>query len=167
VVNIGVPVLLLVPFESELLSLWLPLTALPYYWLYTRDLVLTGYDKKDILSVYALNLILIPVNLSGVFRSFYQILTGVRAPFRRTPKIRGRTLTPSKFVVIECGMLAYCLFILIVDVFSQRWAHGIFAFVNGCLLSYAIFKFIFVKESMEDVFYNIFNYKDKILMTKY
>ena len=37
------------------------MTALPYFALYARDLKLSGYRYWDILGVYALNLLLIPV----------------------------------------------------------------------------------------------------------
>ena len=47
-------------------TLWLPLAALPYYLLYARDLCRIGYPAADVLRVYALNLLLIPVNLAGV-----------------------------------------------------------------------------------------------------
>src|SRR4029079_12206361 len=63
-VNIGLLVVLLYRFPESFQNLWLPLTALPYYVAYARDLRLAGYRRvADLLHVYALNLLLLPVNL--------------------------------------------------------------------------------------------------------
>jgi len=64
--NIGLMILLSYPFEKTLSSPWLPLTALPYFFLYARDLRHVGYRKRDVVGVYALNLALVPINLAGV-----------------------------------------------------------------------------------------------------
>jgi cellulose synthase (UDP-forming) len=61
--------------------------------LYGRDLTQCGYRWTDLARVYALNLLLLPVNLAGVILSLWQILTGRKAAFGRTPKIEGRTAT--------------------------------------------------------------------------
>ncbi|HEY6066576.1 MAG TPA: glycosyltransferase family 2 protein, partial [Thermoanaerobaculia bacterium] len=55
-VNIAVPVMLLCPFEQDLHNLWFPLTCLPYYLLYGRDLLQAGYRVGDLFRVYAMNL---------------------------------------------------------------------------------------------------------------
>ncbi len=44
-VNAGLLLLLTLPFADWLSNLWLPLTALPYFTLYARDLRLVGYRK--------------------------------------------------------------------------------------------------------------------------
>ena len=63
---LSVLLLLSVPFASELMTIWMPLAALPYFALYTRDLRLMGYRPvRDLIRVYALNLLLIPVHLTG------------------------------------------------------------------------------------------------------
>lgn len=91
--NAGVLILLLYSFELSLRNYWLPLTALPYFALYGRDMVLLGYKWWDLLRVYALNLLLIPVNLGGVVKSLQQAVTGRQTPFGRTPKVVHRTAT--------------------------------------------------------------------------
>ncbi len=66
-VNLGLLILLAFPIPRDIQSPWLPLSALPCFLLYGRDLVHLGYRAGDLLRVYALNLLLIPVNLAGVF----------------------------------------------------------------------------------------------------
>ncbi|HET9886418.1 MAG TPA: glycosyltransferase family 2 protein, partial [bacterium] len=85
-VNFGVLILLIHPFERNLRSPWLPLTALPYFFFYWRDMLQIGYQPLDLFRVYAMNLMLIPVNLSGILLSMRQIVTGRRVAFQRTPK---------------------------------------------------------------------------------
>ncbi len=85
-VNIGLLLLFIYPFKENMQTFWLPLTALPYFYLYGRDLVSLGYKWSDTLRVYALNMCLISINLGGVFKSISQGITGERIPFVRTPK---------------------------------------------------------------------------------
>src|SRR5439155_224299 len=80
-VNVGLLIILAWPFEENLRDPWLPLSAAPYFFLYARDLVRAGYRYADLLRVYALNLMLIPVNLGGVLKSLEQALTGRKTPF--------------------------------------------------------------------------------------
>src|SRR5829696_1468203 len=68
---------------------WLPLTAIPYFYLYARDLSLGGRRFWDVLAVYAFNLMLIPIQLGGVVKSLHQAITGAKTPFSRTPKVLG------------------------------------------------------------------------------
>src|SRR5947207_3276130 len=101
-VNFGLLVMMGIPFQTTALSLlWLPLSAAPYFFLYGRDLVQNGYRASDTARVYALTLLLIPVNLAGVFKSIQQGLTGRKIPFGRTPKVQGRTGAPLRFIVAE------------------------------------------------------------------
>ena len=63
--NLGLLIILAYPMEKELRLVWLPLTAAPYYFLYGRDMAQAGYRLADLFRVYALNLLLLPVNLGG------------------------------------------------------------------------------------------------------
>jgi cellulose synthase (UDP-forming) len=98
--NIGLLLLLVIPFGSEYSNVWFPMAAAPYYLLYGRDLKRSGYEWRDLLRVYSLTLLLVPVNLAGVYRSIQQMVTGRKSPFARTPKIGGRTSAPA------CHLLA-------------------------------------------------------------
>ena len=52
-VNVSLLTLLLYPFEQAMRSPWLPVAAVSYFWLYTRDLVHVGYSSGDIFRVFA------------------------------------------------------------------------------------------------------------------
>lgn len=108
-VTFGLLILFSYVFQIRLSPWWLPLAALPCYWLYARDLRLAGYRKSgDLLRVYALNLLLLPVHLGGVLRSLRQSWTGQKIPFRRTPKVTGRTRTPARYLMLEYTLWSFC-----------------------------------------------------------
>jgi cellulose synthase (UDP-forming) len=147
----GVLLLLVYPFEEIVWSPWLPLTALPYFTLYGRDLVNVGYRWADLPRVYALNLALIPVNLGGVLASIRQAFWGHKSSFGRTPKVQGRTAAPAGYILAAVALFAYCLFGSAVDVMNERWMHASFAFFNGLLLGYAMVVLIGLRDSAEDL----------------
>src|SRR3954447_22913753 len=98
--NIGVLALLLFPFGDWLATPWLPLCGVPYFALYARDLRGAGYHRRDVLRVYALNLLLLVANLAGVAKSLHQACTGRQTPFKRTPKVASRTAAPVLYVAL-------------------------------------------------------------------
>ena len=128
----------------------MPLTALPYYFFYGRDLVQTGYGCQDLLRVYALNMLLIPVNLGGVFKSIQQGWTGRQIPFKRTPKVSGRTAAPAVYVALEMAIVLYCLVGASVDLVHHRWVHSALALFNAAIFLYAIHAFIGFQSCWED-----------------
>jgi len=143
--------LLLFPFDSSIGSTWLPLTAVPYYFLYGRDLKRAGYRWADLLRVYALNLLLLPVNLAGVMRSLQQAATGRKAPFGRTPKIEGRTATPACYIFFHWFILAYIGIAFAVDVSAARYAHAGFELANGGFYFYGFTVFVGWREALADL----------------
>lgn len=149
--NIGLLAILAYPFSENLSTIWLPIIALCYYLLYGRDMVHMGYRMSDLLRMYAFNLLLIPVNLGGVFKSIQQGWTGKKIPFTRTPKVVGRTAAPAFYILAEYMILAYCIAETIENILRQRWSHAIFALVNGGFLAYAVTRFIGWRESSEDL----------------
>ena len=132
-------------------SPWLPLTAVPYFYLYGRDLVSLKYRWSDLLRVYALNLMLIPVNLGGVFKSISQGISGHQIPFGRTPKVDGRTSVPGVYALAVLALAAWCVGFTVVDLAYERWGHATFSALNGTFLIYAITKFIGWRECFEDI----------------
>jgi len=102
----SVLLLLLFPFASSLQSPWVAATALPYYALYARDLRRLRYRWRELLQIYALGLMLLPINLAGVLRSIQQIVTGRKAAFGRTPKVEHRTPTPPLHVLLQLALIA-------------------------------------------------------------
>lgn len=147
----GLLILFSYPFHVQLSAWWLPLAALPCYGLYARDLRFAGYRAGDLLRVYALNLLLVPVHLGGVLRSLRQAWTGQKIPFRRTPKVTGRTRAPAHSIVLEYALLAFLLVSGGLDFSAHHWVAGTVAFINGGCLLYAIGRFIGFRESLEDL----------------
>jgi cellulose synthase (UDP-forming) len=142
VVNAGLLVVLAVPLGEGWETLWLPLTAVPYYALYARDLRRSGYRAGDVLRVYALNLMLIPIHLSGSFQSLRQAWTGRKTAFGRTPKIQGRTPVPRAYVVAEYALLTQWLLGAVVGLVQGRLLLALSALANAGFLAYAIVVFM-------------------------
>jgi cellulose synthase (UDP-forming) len=140
--NLGLLFLLFYRFDDSLNSVWLPLSAAPYYVLYGRDLRQAGYSWADLFRVYALNFVLIPVNLAGVLQSVQQAITGKKAAFGRTPKVQSRTLTPPLHVVFQWLLLAYLALAVIMDLVQGHYSHAIFAFANCVVCVYGITNFL-------------------------
>jgi len=150
-VNIGLLVLFVYPFEASMTSFWLPLTAVPYFYLYGRDLVSIRYRWSDLLRVYALNLMLIPVNLGGVFKSISQGVTGKKIPFCRTPKVDGRTSVPPVYVLAVLALTVWCIGATVLDIGQARWWHAAFLALNGGLFLYAVSVYMGWRESFSDL----------------
>ena len=140
--NLGLLLLLAFPFGEDGFFVWIPLAATPYFLLYGRDLMQAGYRWTDLFRVYALNLLLIPVNLGGVFRSLQQALTGRKVPFVRTPKVVSRTPAPALYVAAAYILLGQWLLGAGNDVWHERWLLAAFSLINAAFLAYAIRTFI-------------------------
>jgi cellulose synthase/poly-beta-1,6-N-acetylglucosamine synthase-like glycosyltransferase len=150
-VNAGLLVVLAFSFEDSIRNAWLPLTAIPYYLLYARDLRAIGYRTLDLLRVYALNLVLIPVNLVGVLGSLEQAIAGKKAAFGRTPKVKGRTRVPAIYLIAEYGILAQWLTGLLRDLLQGRPLHAVLTVANIGFLAYGIARFIGIRHSVHDL----------------
>lgn len=144
-------ILLSYPFEKTLSSPWLPLTALPYFFLYARDLRHVGYRKRDVVGVYALNLALVPINLAGVAKSIQQAITRKKVPFARTPTVSGRTRVPAGYIAAEFLILAYWAMGATFDFADGRWWHAAFGAANIALLGYAVAFFIGLRQAGADL----------------
>lgn len=150
--SLGLLALLFLPLgEDELRSLWLPLLSAPYFVLYTRDLMCSGYRLSDTGRVFALNLMLVPVHLAGVLKSIHQGLTGKRIPFGRTPKVSGRTAAPAWAVLAIWGMTLWCLVAFTLGVATGRWMNAAAALVTGAALAYSAVAFIGLREGLTDI----------------
>ncbi len=150
-VNVALVFLLAVPIADATTSPWLPLTAIPYYALYTRDLVLLGYRVSDVFKVYALNVLLIPINLLGVATSIGQAVRRSKVPFLRTPKVRGRTVSPAALLWAEVLLVVHWFVAASFDVAGGRTIHATFAAVHGIVLAYALVRFIGFGNVVEDL----------------
>ncbi len=127
---VAVVLLLLYHFEESLPSRWLPWAALPYYVLNARDLVLSGYRWRDLLRVYVLTLLLVPVNLGGVVKSLHQWWTGRLPVFGRTPKITGRTAAPGLYILTSLALPVWTIVATIVWLIEGRPGRSLFSFAT-------------------------------------
>src|SRR5256712_10179029 len=78
--NAGLLLILALSLDDSTRARWLPLTALPYFALYARDLRRSGYRASDVFRVYALNLMLIPVHLGGGLPALRQAWAPEKSP---------------------------------------------------------------------------------------
>lgn len=150
-VNFGILLLLALPIEEPMKTLWLPLATLPYFLLYARDLWQIGYRLGDFFRVSAMSLLLVPVNLGGVCKSIQQMVLKQRTPFGRTPKVASRTVTPLFYLSATYGFLVFCLFSFALSVQAGHYLHATFAGTNAALLAYGILRFIGLRETYEDI----------------
>ncbi|MGA6828129.1 glycosyltransferase family 2 protein [Nitrospira sp. NS4] len=151
-VPLSVLLLFVIPFPSELMTPWMLVAALPYFALYARDLENIGYRPfRDLFRLYALNLLLLPVHLTGALTSVRQAIAGTKIPFRRTPKISGRTRTAGLDLAMQLGMLFGSTLMGLFHVSHGGWSSGAFALINAGLLLYGIRQFIGFAEMQQDL----------------
>ncbi|TAK48482.1 MAG: glycosyl transferase [Xanthobacteraceae bacterium] len=153
--SVSMLILLVCSFNDNLFSIWVPLAALPYQLVYCIDLKIAGYRRRDLLRVYALNMMLIPIYLGGTMQSLRQAFTGRKAPFARTPKVAGRTATPLLYLFALYGLLAWCLFVFIGDLTSGRTFHMSFTLINTAAYLYGITRYVGLKASVLDFYADV------------
>lgn len=149
--NVAMLLLMFFPFDNDVSIALVMAASLPYLILYARDLRRNGYRYSDVFRVYALNLMLIPVNIGGILKSLEQIITGRKSPFARTPKVTGRTTSPARYILAEWGLALYCVLFAVFDLMNQNWLHGAFGLLNGVGFWYAILVFIGMRAGLVDV----------------
>ncbi|MCK1640342.1 glycosyltransferase [Bradyrhizobium sp. 157] len=149
--NVGLLLLLIVPFGSEFSNIWFPIAAAPYYLLYGRDLTRTGYQWRDLLRVYALTLLLVPVNLAGVYRSLEQVATGRKSPFARTPKIKGRTAAPASHLLALFVLTATSIISAATNLWSGNLLFFGFCSINVSFFLYGFLTLIGWREAVVDI----------------
>jgi cellulose synthase (UDP-forming) len=140
--NVGFLALVLFPFGDWLATGWLPLAAAPYFVLYARDLRHAGYRRRDVLGVYALNLLLLAANLAGVAKSLHQATTGRQTAFKRTPKVASRTAAPALYVALPLALALYLCLGVAWDAVAGRWSHAAIELTTAALMLYALASFI-------------------------
>lgn len=154
-VNVAFLVLMAFSFEGVHAPAWLPLLAVPYFGLYARDLVQAGYRVSDVVRVYALTLLLIPVHLGGVVRSLQQAWTGRQVPFGRTPKVPTRTPVPALYVVATLLLLGQWVFAAGDDLGSDRNGRAVFTALNAGLLAHAVTRFLGWRSAVGDLWLRV------------
>ncbi len=148
--SVSLLVLLAFPIRAALISPLLAAVALPYFMAMSSDLRACGYKRLDVLRVYGLSLILLPVNLSGTVSSIVQGLTASKAPFARTPKVRNRTVVPPFFVVAPYLLILLAGFSCYLAYRQHRIGGLAYAAFNVVLTCYAIKAFIGLRNTVVD-----------------
>jgi cellulose synthase/poly-beta-1,6-N-acetylglucosamine synthase-like glycosyltransferase len=143
--------LLVYPFNNRLLSPLVLLAALPYFAAMSSDLKRCGYKRMDIFRVYGFNLILLPVNLAGVFKSIQQAITGRRIPFARTPKVANRTATPLLFAFSPFVIIGWSVWTAWRGWVNGFWGNFIFGAFNATTAAYALVALVGVQFALVDV----------------
>ncbi|MDJ0319401.1 glycosyltransferase family 2 protein [Pseudarthrobacter sp. PS3-L1] len=156
--SFGLVFLLAYPYDSRLLSPIVFLAALPYFLAMGSDLRDCGHRFSDIFRIYGFNLILLPVNLAGVFKSLQQALTGDKIPFARTPKVKNRTAAPAIYVLTPFIIVAFSLLTIWRDSQQQNWGNVAFAVLNAVLAAGAIRAYIGIRNSLVDIFLGTINW---------
>jgi hypothetical protein len=129
----------------------LPLLAFSYLAMYLRDLLRSGYSWHDVWRVYALNLLLIPVNLGGLLLSLRQAVTGRKPRFVRTPKVDERISTPGIAIVAELAMLSFWLLFAVHLILDGRVVQALLVLGHVALLAYAITRYIGWRAAITDL----------------
>jgi cellulose synthase (UDP-forming) len=156
--SVGLVILLVFPFGEKLLSPIILAGALPYFLAMSSDFHTLGYKRSDIFRIYAFNLILLPVNLAGTWKSLQQAAAKSKIAFARTPKVKNRTSAPALYVLAAYLIAALCFYTLANDIATRNWINGAFAVFNGVLTCYAIIAFIGLRNSIVDVALGIANW---------
>lgn len=156
--SVGLVFLLAFPFNSHLLSPIILLAALPYFIAMGYDFHRMGYKRSDVFRVYAFNLILVPVNLAGTFKSLQQAAAKSKIPFARTPKVKDRTAAPALFLLGAYLIAGFSAYTFLHDLRYGNYSNATFAAFNGLLTLYAIVAFIGVRNSIVDIFVGMVNW---------
>ncbi|MDY7103358.1 MAG: glycosyltransferase family 2 protein [Actinomycetota bacterium] len=149
--SLGLALLLVWPFDDRVLSPLVVAIAVPYFAAMASDLKRCGYKRTDIVRIYAFNLIMLPVNLTGTAKSLYQGLTGRKNAFTRTPKVKHRTTAPFWLVLFPYILIAGASYTTWRDLQTGAWGHAVFAGLNAFLGLYGLVAFIGIRDSLADM----------------
>jgi cellulose synthase/poly-beta-1,6-N-acetylglucosamine synthase-like glycosyltransferase len=137
-------------FHDRNLIWWLPLVALPYYVLLAGDLIDAGYKLRDLPRVYAMSLFLLPVVLGGAWQSVQQAVTGKKAGFSRTPKITGRTATPTIYLAALYGIFFFCALSVFGNAIVERYYYAAFSLLLMSAYLYGLTRYLPFKAARQD-----------------
>lgn len=147
--------LMVIPFDGHLISPLAFAVAVPYFLAMAVDLRYCGYKYLDAARIYGFNLLLLPVNLAGSMSSVVQALTGAKGKFKRTPKVRDRTIPGFTYVVLPYVLVVFSAYTFKIAWENQLWSNAAFAALNGVLAAYAIVAFIGIRDSLVDIWTNV------------
>ncbi|MDY0830004.1 glycosyltransferase family 2 protein [Microbacterium sp. BG28] len=146
-------VLTLYPMDGQLVTLLLLLIAAPYFIEMASDLRAIGYRRRDIVGVYGLNLLLLPVNLAGTAASLAQLFTGRKARFVRTPKVATRTVAPALLVLAPIVLIIGAAVVAVRAGMSQAWGTTAFAAFTAAAALWALCALVGVRAALSDLWF--------------
>ena len=149
--SLGLVFLLAYPYDGRLLSPLVLLAAAPYFVAMAMDLKYCRYNYSDIFRIYGFNLILLPVNIAGTFKSLQQAITTKKIPFARTPKVKDRTATAWLYLVSPLLIIGFSLFTLWRNVEGQNWGNAAFAGFNAFAATWALVAYIGIRNLVVDL----------------
>lgn len=156
--SIGLLGLLVYPFDEKLLSLYIVGAAGSYFLAMGEDLRYARYHFRDVFWIYGFNLLLLPVNLAGIFKSIQQFLTGMKIPFARTPKVADKTLAPTIYLLSPLLIISYSLFSFWQSWQAANWGTAAFALGNAITCGAAVVAFIGPWELVKNLAMNFINW---------
>ncbi|MGZ4326268.1 MAG: glycosyltransferase family 2 protein [Solirubrobacteraceae bacterium] len=159
--SISVLFLMVFPFNGHLLTPLTLIAAVPYFVAMTLDLRYCGYKTFDIARLYGFNLLLLPVNLAGTLSSIVQAVSGTKGSFRRTPKVRNRTIPALIYVVLPYVLVAVSAYTAKRAYDHRHWSDAAFAALNAVLAGYAIVAFVGLRNSLVDIWMNVVSWLRK------
>lgn len=149
--NLAILTLMLWSGANASSMIWTPLIMLPYFILYSLDLKRMGYRCRDIFGVSSLNLMLLPVNFSGIASSVRQLITGRKGSFARTPKVANRTFIPPYSFLFNAGLLFLMVGYCAHGVYIGSYAESFIPAVNVIIYGYGLTRFIGVGAGFDDL----------------
>ena len=149
--SIALLFLLVWPFSDRLLSPLVVAVALPYFVAMASDLHRIGFKRTDVVRVYAFNLVMLPINLVGAVKSLYQMATGRKYSFARTPKVKSRTTSKLGFAAFPYVLIGWSGWTVYRDLNNGHVPHAVFAGLNAVLCLYGLIAFIGVRNSLVDI----------------
>ncbi len=156
--SFGLLFLLVYPFDSRLLSVFILLSAIPYFMAMASDLKYLRYRRLDVFGIYGFNLLLLPVNLAGVLKSIQQGLTNKKIPFARTPKIDDRTSVHGWYVFSPIAIIVYSVLTCLKSYQDGNWANALFAGFNTVTALWATISYIGLINMLKDILNNFLNW---------
>ena len=144
-------ILLAYPFSNALLSGLVIVMSAPYFIVMSSDLHHLGYRRSDVFRVYGFNLIMLPVNASGVLQSLQQLITGSKTVFKRTPKIMERSVAPASFILLAYLIVVASSIALLLNLHSGRLVAASFAAINLVLAAPSVVSLMGVRNSLTDL----------------
>jgi len=151
-------VLTLNPLGGQLVTVQLLLIATPYFVEMASDLRYLGYRRRDILGIYALNLLLLPVNLAGSVASLAQALTDRKARFVRTPKVNKRTPASPLSVLAPLVIVLGAGAIAVRAGFAADWGTTAFAGFTALAAAWGVAALIGVRHALSDLWFGWMNW---------